>query len=134
MKYVIRNGKIYDGTGSPGYFGDILIENGKIRKIWKKERPEEKPEYDIEAQMIEAKGNIVTPGFIDTHRHCDLAALYDENFGELEIAQGLTSIMGGNCGLGIFPSTKEHGKEMYDFVEPCLGIGKRDYYFRLQSI
>lgn len=126
MKYVIRNGKIYDGTGSPGYFGDIFVESGKIKKIWKKEKPEEKIESNIDAQMIEAKGKIVAPGFIDIHRHCDLAALYDDNFGELEMAQGLTSVMGGNCGLGIFPSTKEHGEEIYDFVEPCLGIGKKE--------
>lgn len=123
MKYIIQNGKIYDGTESSGYLGDILINEKKIEKIWKKESVENNSERNVEAQIIDATGKAVTPGFIDTHRHCDLAALYDKNFGELELTQGLTSVMGGNCGLGIFPSSKEHGKEIYDFVEPCLGVG-----------
>ena len=100
MRYIIENGQICDGSGEKAYKSDILIEEGRIKALSGKDR---KFGQEIEAVRIEAKGKTVTPGFIDTHRHCDLAALYDEDFGNLELAQGLTSIVGGNCGLVNFP-------------------------------
>lgn len=119
MKYCIQNGLIYDGTGNKAYQSDILIEEGKITRI--------APSIQAEnIKIIQADGSVVTPGFIDTHRHCDLAALYDPDFGTIELSQGLTSVVGGNCGLGIVPTTKDYRKEITDFVEPCLGVAPKE--------
>jgi N-acyl-D-amino-acid deacylase len=63
----------------------------------------------------------VTPGFIDSHRHCDIAAVADPGFGDIELAQGITTVLGGNCGLTPFPYAEGTGQQMMDFIEPCLG-------------
>ena len=55
--------------------------------------------------MIEAEGRAVTPGFIDIHRHGDMAAFRD-NFGQLELSQGLTTVINGNCGMSAAPVDK----------------------------
>ncbi len=112
MRYLIKNGIIYDGDGGNPFRGDILIENEIIQEIG--------TNLTAPAEIINAAGQIVAPGFIDTHRHCDLAALLDQEFGTIELHQGLTSVAGGNCGLGIFPAGRNR-KDIYDFVEPCLG-------------
>lgn len=122
MRYIIHNGNICDGSGKASYRGDILIEEGKIKEIAPRAGKPEGLGKELDGVHIEVEGKTVTPGFIDTHRHCDLAALCDEDFGTLELAQGLTGVAGGNCGLGIFPYTPEYGKQMADFVEPCLGV------------
>ncbi len=49
---------------------------------------------------LDVTGRLVTPGFIDIHRHAD-AALFREGFGDAELFQGLTTIVNGNCGLSI---------------------------------
>ncbi len=115
MRKLIKNGLIYDGSGNAPYKKNLVIENDKIAGITDLS--------DISADVeINAEGLAVTPGFIDTHRHCDIAALYDEKFGELELAQGLTAVIGGNCGLAPVPTTDKSRQEVYDFIEPCLGI------------
>ena len=64
---VIKNGCIIDGTGSPGFYSDIAIKNGKIEKIAKN--------IDGGKNIIDAKGLTVTPGFIDSHSHSDKTML-----------------------------------------------------------
>lgn len=111
---LIRNGLIHDGSGAPPFRGDLLLKGDKILEVGPCLRCEE-------VQVIEAEGRAVTPGFIDTHRHCDLAALYDPAFGELESAQGITTVVAGNCGLAPAPCVPEQAAALYDFLEPCLG-------------
>ena len=60
---IIRNGKIIDGSGKKPFFGDIAIDDGKITSIGKIENSG-KEEFD-------AKGNLVTPGWVDIHTHYD---------------------------------------------------------------
>ena len=48
---------------------------------------------------VDASGCVVTPGFVDIHRHCDAAPLRDADFGRVELAQGITCALAGNCGL-----------------------------------
>lgn len=114
MKTLIKNGLVYDGSTNPPSRKNILVEGDKITAVTQSDRMEAD-------RVLDGDGMVVTPGFIDTHRHCDLAALYDREFGKLELAQGLTAVVGGNCGLGFVPASEEYGREMYDFIEPCLG-------------
>jgi N-acyl-D-amino-acid deacylase len=114
MSIFIKNGTVYDGSGDHPQQKNVLVEGDKITAVTERE--------DIDAdQVIEARGLTVTPGFIDTHRHCDIDALYRPDFGTIELAQGLTAIIGGNCGLAPIPAPKAHRKEIFDFIEPCLG-------------
>lgn len=122
MRTLIKNGLIYDGSGDKPCFKQIIIEDGIIREIT------DKTEVPAD-EVIDAKGMAVTPGFIDTHRHCDLAALYDPDFGSLEIAQGLTAVIGGNCGLAPIPALPQYKKDIFDFIEPCLGAAPNTMTF-----
>jgi N-acyl-D-aspartate/D-glutamate deacylase len=118
MKTLIKNGLIYDGSGQAPQRKNILIENDKIAAITEQK--------DIRAdETIDASGHAVTPGFIDTHRHCDLDALYNPEFGKIELAQGLTSIIGGNCGLAPIPAPEPYRNEIMNFIEPCLGAAPK---------
>lgn len=63
--FLIKQGKIVDGTGNPWFRGDILIDNGKIKEI----------SHHISSknvdEVIDASSFIVSPGFIDIHTHSD---------------------------------------------------------------
>ncbi|MFG6114792.1 amidohydrolase family protein [Halobacillus sp. MO56] len=92
---LIRNGKIIDGTGSPWYYGDIAIENGKIARIGKLD--------DVEAaEVIDANHQIVSPGFIDMHTHSDLVII-DETLIEAKVRQGITTDLLGQDGIAAAP-------------------------------
>lgn len=114
MKTWVRNGLVYDGTGAPPKKEDLLIENGVIREVGTVHAEAER--------VIDAESKCVTPGFIDIHRHCDLAAI-GEKFGTIELSQGITTTVSGSCGLTPFPSRDETRQALYDFLEPCLGRG-----------
>ena len=47
--------------------------------------------------------------------------LYNKDFGTIELSQGLTTVIGGNCGLAPIPAPVKYRKEIFDFIEPCLG-------------
>ncbi|MDO4493166.1 MAG: D-aminoacylase [Clostridia bacterium] len=110
---IIRGGTVADGTGAPAFRADIAIENGKIAAIGKL------PEAEA-ATVVDAAGKLVTPGFIDIHRHAD-AAVFRPGFGEAELRQGLTTIVNGNCGLSTVPFGPAHRGEILHYLEPVVG-------------
>lgn len=115
MRQLIKNGTVYDGSGKAPFSADLLLEDDKILAM---EQEIDSPD----ALVIDASGMAVTPGFVDIHRHCDLAAVYDSSFGQLELAQGLTTVISGNCGLAPVPTVDASRQELYNFIEPCLGV------------
>ena len=60
---LIKNGRVVDGSGSPGFNADVGIRNGKIAEIGKLRGSAKR--------TIDAKGQVVAPGFIDSHTHFD---------------------------------------------------------------
>lgn len=114
MKVLIRSGMVFDGTGGDGVLSDVLIDGDRISAVAGNIPAED-------ALVIEAEGRAVTPGFVDIHRHCDVAALTYDNFGEIELAQGITTTVVGNCGLAPLPASDNTRAEMYDFLEPVVG-------------
>lgn len=96
---IIKNGKVIDGSGSPWFYADIAILNEKIEKIGKLDRCEAKI-------IINAKGRIVCPGFIDMHSHSDLLSIEKEVI-ESKITQGITTEVIGQDGIGPAPIPKE---------------------------
>ncbi len=126
MRTLIKNGLIYDGSGSLPCLKNILIEDDRIAAITKSQ--------ELYAdKIIQADGLVVTPGFIDTHRHCDIDVLYNPDFGTIEMTQGLTTVIGGNCGLAPVPVSKAYRRDIFDYIEPCLGIApeqlKMEYFY-----
>src|SRR4051812_38084993 len=71
MDIVIRNGTIVDGSGLPGYRGDVGIDGGRIVSVG---RPLSDADGD---QVIDASGRVVAPGFVDPHTHLDAQLLFD---------------------------------------------------------
>ncbi len=105
----VKNAVICDGTGKEPFSGELLIDGEKLAEV------SPIPFGELDAEVLDARGMAVTPGFIDAHRHCDLAALYDPEFGRLELAQGITTAVMGNCGLAPAPCTEEYRDRLYDF-------------------
>ena len=91
---VIRNGKIVDGSGTKPFMGDVAIDDGKISLVGtivgsgKKE--------------IDAKGNLVTPGWVDVHTHYDGQVCWDPYLTPSSW-HGVTTVVMGNCGVGFAP-------------------------------
>jgi N-acyl-D-aspartate/D-glutamate deacylase len=101
---LIQNAQVIDGTGQPAYPANIAIHNNRIAAIG---------HLNAKAkQMIGARGLTVIPGIIDPHSHADLILpLNPARQAELlrcKLAQGVTTTIVGNCGLGCAPvaSTK----------------------------
>jgi N-acyl-D-amino-acid deacylase len=94
----IINGVIHDGTkNGKSYFGGIGIKGDKITGIWKG-KSWIKPKASI---IIDADGEDIAPGFIDTHSHADLS-ISDSDIGKVKadnfVSQGITTLIVGNCG------------------------------------
>jgi N-acyl-D-aspartate/D-glutamate deacylase len=96
---LIRNGLLIDGTGAPARRADVGISDGKILSI--EEKIQEKA-----GRTIDASGLAVAPGFIDPHTHYDAQICWD---GALTPSSwhGVTSVVMGNCGVGIAPCRPE---------------------------
>lgn len=94
MTTLLKNGKIYDGTGAPAFIADILIDGERIVKA----APDITDTADSE---IDLKGKSVSSGFIDIHSHNDWFAIKKDPMRYFEpfIRQGVTSFVTGNCGL-----------------------------------
>ncbi|HSG89709.1 MAG TPA: amidohydrolase family protein [Pseudomonadales bacterium] len=100
MDLIIRNGLIVDGTGAPGFVGDLAIEAGVIRQVGGR--------IDgVAAQEIDAAGRVVAPGFIDPHTHFDVQLLWDGQ-ARPALEHGVTTVVPGNCSLSLAPLKIEH--------------------------
>ncbi|MBA59278.1 MAG: amidohydrolase [Gammaproteobacteria bacterium] len=112
---IIRNGTIIDGTGAERYVADIGIKDGKIAGIG--EIRESAP------KEIEAKGKLVTPGWVDVHTHYDGQATWDPLLAPSSW-HGVTTVVMGNCGVGfapVRPQDREFLIELMEGVEDIPG-------------
>ena len=94
MKTLLRNGKLYDGTGADPFTADILLEDDRITRI--------APNLNVPAdRVLDLQGKSVAPGFIDGHSHNDWFAIKKEPLPYFEpfIRQGITTFVAGNCGV-----------------------------------
>ncbi|NDL58887.1 N-acyl-D-amino-acid deacylase family protein [Phytoactinopolyspora mesophila] len=97
-RLVLRGGTVFDGLGTPGRRGDVLVEGGKVRDIGAVEA--------AGAREIDCDGLYVTPGFIDAHSHSDLVPGMDEPQ-PFKLFQGVTTEIAGNCGFSFAPLTPD---------------------------
>lgn len=102
----IKNCKIIDGTGAPWYSGSVAIKDGHIAKIERSDGIEE----EKACETVDAKGLYLSPGFIDIHSHSD-TSLMEYPKAESRIFQGVTTEIGGNCGMSVAPVSKDPKKE-----------------------
>ena len=91
---VIRNGTIIDGTGGEPYEADLAITDGKISAIG--------GTIPKASEEIDARGKLVTPGFVDVHTHYDAQVTWSDRLSPSSW-NGVTTILMGNCGVGFAP-------------------------------
>ena len=114
LDIIIKNGCIIDGTGNPSYEGDLGIKDGKIIKI-------QSNIDELALEIIDAKGLIVCPGFIDVHSHNDLVPFMEENIQNLKLMQGVTTELIGQCGLGVVPCIEEENIIWKNYIRGVVG-------------
>lgn len=114
--YLIQNVQILDGSGRAAFPGSVALSGGKIAAVGPAVAGES-------AHIIDGRGRTLTPGFIDIHRHAD-AALFRPGFGRAELAQGLTTIINGNCGLSLAPVFGPYSEAVLDYLDPITGRGE----------
>ncbi len=107
---LLRNAIIVDGSNAPSYHGDIAIHAGRILEIFPRNAGNGSPPSPEARIRIDAAGKVVVPGFIDMHSHADLTLMAAPQSESL-IRQGITTVVGGQCGLSPAPLTAKSKKE-----------------------
>ena len=102
---LIRNCRIVDGTAAPWYRGDVAVKDGYIIKTGKID-----PESFSAAKTVDACDCYLAPGFIDIHSHSD-TTLLKYRLAESRVLQGVTTEIGGNCGMSSAPVSPESDKK-----------------------
>ena len=105
---VIRNGTVVDGTGATAREADVAVKGGKIAAIGKI--------AGKGAEEIDAKGKMVTPGFVDIHTHYDGQAVWDSHMAPSSW-HGVTTAVMGNCGVGFAPCKPADREKLIELME-----------------
>jgi N-acyl-D-aspartate/D-glutamate deacylase len=105
---VIRNGNVADGMGGPLVTADVAVKDGKIAAIGKI--------AGSGREEIDAKGKLVTPGFVDIHTHYDGQATWDPRLNPSSW-HGVTTVVMGNCGVGFAPVRVKDRDRLIELME-----------------
>ncbi|WP_205856962.1 N-acyl-D-amino-acid deacylase family protein, partial [Phytoactinopolyspora endophytica] len=105
---VLRGGIVFDGLGSPGKTGDVIVADGRISEVG---------DVDVAgAREIACDGLFVTPGFVDAHSHSDIVPLMDDPQ-PFKLLQGVTTEIAGNCGFSFAPVTGDSAELVRSMYE-----------------
>ena len=129
---ILRGGRIIDGTGNPWYQGDLASKNGRIAAVGRLD--------SVAETILDAKGLVIAPGFIDAHSHADGATLYFREMKSL-LMQGITTVVGGQCGSSpapVDPSLREEmearrAKVLPPEVDPSITWTTFDDYLKKEE-
>jgi N-acyl-D-aspartate/D-glutamate deacylase len=105
---VIRNGDIADGSGRPIYTANIAILDGKIVEVGQV--------LGSGREEIDARGKLVTPGFVDIHTHYDGQATWDTRLASSSW-NGVTTVVMGNCSVGFAPVRRPDIDTLIELME-----------------
>ncbi len=96
---VLRNGTVIDGSGRPAFVGDVAIQGDSLVRVGDVGEVQAIREMDV-------TGLVVAPGFIDVHTHDDAAVIAMPEMAA-KLTQGVTTVVGGNCGISGAPYCAE---------------------------
>jgi len=116
LDFVIRGGRVVDGTGAPWVRADVGIEGDRVAAVGNLEGAQA-------ACEIDAKGKIVAPGFIDCHSHSDWSLLANRG-ADSTLMMGVTTEVVGNCGMSYAPVTALNRQRItMDVARTSPGVG-----------
>jgi N-acyl-D-amino-acid deacylase len=95
---IVRNGKVIDGSGIPGFYADIAVSGGRIVEIGQVS--------GNARRVLDADGLVVAPGIIDNHTHYDAQVTWDP-LCTFSCYHGITTVVMGNCSLALAPAHEE---------------------------
>jgi len=122
---VIKNGEIIDGSGKGSFIADIGIKDGYIKAIGENLKPDT-------SKIIDAKGYIVSPGFIDIDSHSDFS-LYRNPKAESKIRQGITTELVGQGGRTLGPVNKDRLKDLKQYTSSYVQNKNEPNYWKWDS-
>ncbi|HEY8615139.1 N-acyl-D-amino-acid deacylase family protein [Phenylobacterium sp.] len=105
---VIRGGAVVDGSGRPAFDADVAVKEGRIAAVGMVS--------GAGREEIDARGQLVTPGFVDIHTHYDGQAAWDERM-QPSSWHGVTTVVMGNCGVGFAPCRPEDHDRLIRLME-----------------
>ena len=114
---LIRNGMVVDGSGTKPFAADVGVEGDRITLVGRANGAQAKTEID-------AAGKAVCPGFVDPHSHADLTVFrpdHDKLLAPL-VLQGITTFVGGNCGMSMAPLGNVHADAVRQYIEVFTGF------------
>ncbi len=112
MDVLIRNATLVDGTGDAPRPADVGVEGATIAAV----APAGALPSSGAAEVIEAEGLVLTPGFIDPHTHYDGQATWDDRLAP-SCDHGVTTVVMGNCGVGFAPVRPHQKQVLIDLME-----------------
>ena len=108
---LIEGGRYFDGTTAPSAIRQVAIRDGRIARVTDQPIP-----HSDAAQVIDARGLWVTPGFLDTHTHYDAEMLVSPSLSE-SVRHGVTTVLVGSCSLSMVCSEAEDASDIFTRVE-----------------
>lgn len=105
---VVRGGTVFDGTGGDPVDADVAVAGGKIAAVGSA--------LGRGAEEIDARGKIVTPGFVDVHTHYDAQVTWSNRI-DPSSWNGVSTVMVGNCGVGFAPCKPHQRDQLVELME-----------------
>jgi N-acyl-D-aspartate/D-glutamate deacylase len=105
---VVRGGTVVDGRGGAGIEADVAIRDGRIAAVGRIR--------GAGAEEIDARGRLVTPGFVDVHTHYDGQVTWGEQM-QPSSWHGVTTVVMGNCGVGFAPCRLDDRERLMRLME-----------------
>ena len=106
---VIAQGQVFDGSGADAQVADVAVADGRIAAIGNLQGARSK-------EQLNARGLLVTPGFIDVHSHLDGNVTWEHQL-KPNSGHGITTTVMGNCGVGFAPCKPEHREFVVALME-----------------